>query len=555
MPAVPALRYVTAIVVAAIGVTISFLAWTRSLEERRIGITNVLGTLADEATGAIESRIEHEIEALRDLATFWQLHGLLNEEAWQLLTRKSIEASPGVRWIAWVSSDPAHTRAIARDTVQAVDPATLRRIRARLTEPSAEIEERWSDSAYDIEVLLPVGSPGRSVSMLAATIRVDSLWLREIAPSAHGLAIQLRSDQGQELALRRAPSNHVPPWMKLRRSFTSSSGRAVQVHLSPSREYAEQIVTPWPNYFLIAGLFLSVSIGMLLFQFLRAHDYTTALTHAFRRVDEQLGQLSRQDRQLRDLNEKLEQRVRERTAALSEAVRESATFSHAVSHDLRSPLGAILNYAVALEEDCGPRLGEEERRLIGRIRAAGQRAAMLLNGLMEFASSGESPADPQVLDMRVGAERAFAEVVANEPERDNVRFDVDRLPPAFADPLQVHRVFVNLLGNALKYSRCRAQREIQVGGAWGATHSVYWVKDNGPGFQASRASEIWKPFRRLNGNGEEGVGLGLASVARTVTGMGGRVWAESDGGSGATFYFSLPVEEPVTAVTAGERAS
>jgi len=542
LPAAPGRRYVTAMVVAGIGVALSVLTWTRSLEERRFGLGKALGSLADETTGAIESRLEHEVNALRDLATLWQLHGVLDEGAWQLVTRNTIETFAGIRWIAWVSADPAQTRFIARDPTVAVDPEVLRRIRLRLAEPSAEIQERWSD-VYDLDVFLPVGSPGKRVSMLAASIRVDSLWLRSLAPSAENLAISLTSDQGQQLVLRHASAARVPRWMQLRRAFTSPTGHRVQVQLVPWPEYAQQVETPWPQYFLMTGLFLSLSIGILLFQSLRTHDYSEGLRRANRNLDAQLAELSRRDRELRDLNEALEQRVRERTAELTEALHEVETFSHSVSHDLRSPLGAILNYAVALEEDCGSHLNGEERRLVERIRGAGQRASHLLNELMEFASSGAGPLRLQVLDMKPIVETAIAEVVAGEPERGNLRFVIDRLPPAFADPFQVHRILVNLLGNALKYSRGRAQCEVQVGGIADTTQSTFWVKDNGPGFEPSWAPEIFKPFRRLGGAQVEGVGLGLAIVAKTVRRQGGRAWADSDGGTGAAFYFTLPTSE------------
>jgi signal transduction histidine kinase len=107
----------------------------------------------------------------------------------------------------------------------------------------------------------------------------------------------------------------------------------------------------------------------------------------------------------------------------------------------------------------------------------------------------------------------------------------------------VQRVFVNLIGNALKYSRGRPAREVEVGGQRDTVESTYWVRDNGPGFEPSRAPEIFEPFKRLQGAKVEGAGLGLAIVAKLVRRQGGRVWAESDGMAGASFYFTLPAQK------------
>jgi signal transduction histidine kinase len=327
--------------------------------------------------------------------------------------------------------------------------------------------------------------------------------------------------------------------MKLRRAFTSPSGHKVQIDLVQRREFALQVGTPWPHYFLTAGVLLSLFGGILLFQYLRTQDYSAMLARANRDLDAQLAELSRRDRELRELNEALEQRVEERTVELSDALHDVETFSHSVAHDLRSPLGAILNYAVALEESRS-NLSDEDRRIIHRMRDAAQRSCHLLSGLLEFGSSGASPLQPQVVDVRAVVEGACAEVAAGEPERQSVKFEIDRLPSAYADPLQVHRIFVNLLGNALKYSRGRPLRAIQVGGAAGASHATFWVKDNGPGIEPSLVPEIFKPFRRLGGANVDGAGLGLAIVAGIVRRQGGRVWAESDGTNGAAFYFTLP---------------
>jgi hypothetical protein len=126
------------------------------------------------------------------------------------------------------------------------------------------------------------GPPGGRGGILAASIRVDSLWLRGVAPASQSLAIHLTSEQGRQLVLRRPATDHVPPAMKLRRAFTSPSGHKVQIDLVQRREFARQVGTPWPHYFLTAGVLLSLFGGILLFQYLRTQDYSEMLARANR---------------------------------------------------------------------------------------------------------------------------------------------------------------------------------------------------------------------------------------------------------------------------------
>ena len=542
IPAAPARRYLQAIVVASLGVALSLLTWVRALEERQYGVSNLLGSLADETTGSIEVELDREVNALRRLATFWQLHGLLPEGPWQFDTRATLDHFPGIQWIAWVPADTSKMRLAVRDTTVRVDPEALRQARSPSATAAPLTQDLWSD-AYQLRVFLPVGSPSESVGVLFAGMRVDSLWLQEREPANHGLSIMLSSEKGDSVILRRAPDSSVPRWMQVRRTFTSPAGTIIRADLSPWPEYVAQVTTPWPHYFLVTGLFLSISIGVLLFQYLRMQDYLTVLAGTNEDLDAKLAELSKRDREMSELNLALEQRVRTRTAALSEAVREVEAFSHSVSHDLRSPIGAILNFVAVLQEDYGSSLDPEGRRLLDRIRAAGERGNLLLNGLLEFATSGANPSSPRMLDMRLAADAAFAEASAGERDGGEVKLSVGELPPAWADGNQVHRVLVNLIGNGLKYSRGRPVREMSVGATANGREVTYWVRDNGNGFDPARATEVFEPFRRLHGSDVEGTGLGLAIVAKVVRRQGGRVWAESDGRTGATFYFTLPASK------------
>jgi len=531
-------RYIPAIVVTAIGVGLSILSWTRAMEERQVGVGNVLGSLADETTSTIEAQLDREVNALRDLATFWQLHGLMSERPWSYHTRVTMEYFPGIQWIAWLPPDSTRARFLARDGTARPEPGVLGAARRLGAEPSPLIQERWGE-AFDLRVFLPVGSPHESVAMLAGAIRVDSLWLREHMPPTGNLSVKLTSDKGRELVLRAAPAG-APHWTRLRRVLNSPSGTRVEVELVPRPEFLQHIATPWPNLFLVTGIFLSIAIGVVMVQFQRSREYSGVLAGINRSLDLRIAELSRRDLELNALNNELDERVRVRTEELTNALREVETFSHSVSHDLRSPIGAILNYTAVVEEEYGSKLDDEGRRLLERIRGAGLRANQLLGALMEYATSGVSLHKPTVLDMRAIAEGGYAEAVARENDARDVEFTVDDLPPAFADAVQVHRIFSNLIGNAVKYSRGRSPRGVDVHGRANGVECTYWVHDNGPGFDPARAPEIFEPSRSLLGDPAGGTRLGLATVAKIVHRQGGRVWAESDGKTGATFYFTLP---------------
>ncbi len=539
LPATPGRRYATAGFVVLVGIAISLVVWTRAASQRRAELSGMLGSLADGTTNTLEWQLDRDANAVRGLGMLWQMRGTSREDAWSLDAGLVMDRFPGVQWLAWVARDSSEQRFVARDTTARVPPRVLRQAQFELNAPANTILDRWSD-AYELDVFVPVRSVRDSLAIIVGEVRVDSLWLKRNALLSGDLSITLLAENGRRLPLRVLPDRLAPSWMRVRRTLTSPAGTILGVDLAPSDDLVRQVAMPWSSLFLVTEAFLSIAVGVLLLSLLRLRDFSAALARTNRDLDGRLAELSRRDRELNELNEALEQRVHDRTAELSQALREVETFSHSISHDLRSPIGAILNFAAVLEEDYGARFAADGARLIERIRAAAGRANQLLDALGEFAASGSSPEETHAVDMAEVAQRAFAEAKGREGGDDDVRFTVGALPPAWADPALVHRLLVNLLGNALKFSRGREARVIEVGGSEDSTENTYWVRDNGRGFEPGRAEELFEPFRRLHGAEVEGTGLGLAIVARSVTRMGGHVWAESDGATGATFSFTLP---------------
>jgi signal transduction histidine kinase len=233
--------------------------------------------------------------------------------------------------------------------------------------------------------------------------------------------------------------------------------------------------------------------------------------------------------------------VRAASAKLREALSELEAFSHSISHDLRSPIGAVLNYAAIIEQDGSDRLDGESLRLLGRIRASGEAAVQLLDQLVRFVWVEREAEARQSVDMTSLAREAFAELAEGSENPGDVRFAVAELPAAHGSPAMLLRVFRNLLSNAVKYTRGRTDRCIDVAGVAGALENTYIVSDNGIGFEPGLGATLYQPFKRLGAaRDSEGSGLGLAIVAKIVRRHGGRVWAESDGVTGARFCFTLP---------------
>lgn len=247
---------------------------------------------------------------------------------------------------------------------------------------------------------------------------------------------------------------------------------------------------------------------------------------------------ARAEEQVRRLNDELERRVVKRTAQLEVANKELEEFSYSVSHDLRSPLRAIVGFSQILEEDYAPRLDDEGRRLLGVVRENGLRMGRLIDGILAFLHLGRQPLRPAMVDLATLAREVFAELA---PAVRQPSFAVDTLPAAHGDPAMLRQVLVNLLSNSIRFTAREEQATIQMGGSAGEAENTYFVRDNGIGFDMRYADKLFRVFERLHGDAQlEGSGIGLAMVRRIIHRHGGHVWAEGKIGEGATVYFTLP---------------
>jgi signal transduction histidine kinase len=238
----------------------------------------------------------------------------------------------------------------------------------------------------------------------------------------------------------------------------------------------------------------------------------------------------------------LETRVLERTAELEAVNKELASFSYSVSHDLRAPLRAVDGYARMLEEDYAARLDDEGRRLLSVVRESASRMGQLIDDLLSFSRLSRQPMARHAVDTRALVQQVIDEV------RGDSRASVELgevLLPAEGDRALLRQVWVNLISNAFKYSAKHSAPRIEIGSQVEGEENVYWVRDNGAGFDMRYAAKLFGVFQRLHSQDEfAGTGVGLAIVHRVITRHGGRAWAEGKPGEGACFFFSLPRSAP-----------
>jgi PAS domain S-box-containing protein len=225
---------------------------------------------------------------------------------------------------------------------------------------------------------------------------------------------------------------------------------------------------------------------------------------------------------------------------LEAANKELEAFSYSVSHDLRAPLRAIDGFARILTEDHGQQLGGEGQRVADIIRAEARRMGRLIDDLLDFSRIGRRPVQPDQVDMMALTTAVFDECAAQAPGRD-LRFIQQPLPPALGDPAMLRQVLTNLISNAIKFTRQKDVASIEIGGYTNGRESLYYVKDNGVGFDMKYADKLFGVFQRLHTEDQfEGTGVGLALVQRIIHRHGGRVWADGTVGHGAAFHFTLP---------------
>jgi signal transduction histidine kinase len=369
--------------------------------------------------------------------------------------------------------------------------------------------------------VVPVRQGGRDATLLGVIDANDALgsFLLDEDP---GFDIRVTCCNGMVLYSRSETPPKVPASWVVDGLIAPEPGILWRVAHRPTAELADDL-TPWAtNAVLAVGLAMAFALGAFVYQSRRADDRAQAASEAEQRVT--------------TLNRNLEQEVQRRTQDLNEVLADLNTINLSVSHDLRSPLNAIslLTHQLKLDGD----RDDDERDLLDRMSATVKRAAAIMDRLFGFSRATSFEYTIEEVDMEALAEQVVEELTSDRPA---VEIGVAELPDAQADATMVHSLLTNLVGNALKYAGDADDARVEIGYEHIDSECVYFVRDNGPGFDAEMTGELFKPMKRTAGAKKkaDGLGLGLTIAARIAKRHGGRIWAEAAPDAGATFYFTL----------------
>ena len=259
---------------------------------------------------------------------------------------------------------------------------------------------------------------------------------------------------------------------------------------------------------------------------------------------DEIGSLGRAFNTMADTISENEGRLRDYTNRLETANTELEAFAYSVSHDLRAPLRAIDGFSRILIRDYEALLPPQGQRHIQRVRDNAQQMGRLIDDLLTFSRLSRQPLNKEPVSLANLVRHVISELTDDQQDRQ-VEIDIGELPVCQADPALFKQVYVNLLSNALKFTRQRDAARIEVGCRQLNEEMVYFVKDNGTGFDMRYADKLFGVFQRLHrAEDYEGTGVGLAIVQRIIHRHGGRVWAEAEVDQGATFYFTLERDTP-----------
>ncbi|NWG03259.1 MAG: PAS domain S-box protein [Syntrophaceae bacterium] len=254
---------------------------------------------------------------------------------------------------------------------------------------------------------------------------------------------------------------------------------------------------------------------------------------------EDITERKKAEEEIKKLNEDLKRR----TIELESAYKELETFSYSVSHDLRTPLVVMGGFSRLLLEKYSNHLDGKGQRFLSIIYSNADKMLQLIDDLLTFSRSEHQQIKPSGIDMRGLAKAVFEELRSISPEQ-TLQLDIKTLSPAHGDQSLIRQVFVNLLTNAIKFTRPKGAGVIEISCMAQENQNIYCVKDNGVGFDMRYVSELFRVFqRRHNADEFEGTGVGLAIVKRIIQRHGGQVWAEGEVNKGAAFYFTLPRRE------------
>ncbi len=535
----------TSLLVLAMGVLASFALATAVRHAQEVELQREVESAAEVASRVVVSRLDDPLTALQAQIEIWTKDPPRTPALWIAEAERFLNDQPGFE--ALVRSTPDAGKIVAASGAGREMLAELGEVldleAAKAEPPRSRAGPhmigpvRRAHGGTVIGFRLPLGS-GRGGAVFLAVMDPERRLapaLADVAPRA-ALALEVQDLAVLELGKRAPDAARWTRELELRPSL----GPSWSLRVEPTAEAVAESFTSAPGYALGACLLISLLLASVVHLGQLAATRARALRRANVRLEQRLAETSRAEGELHALNQTLEARVAERTRELRDAVLELETFVYSVSHDLRSPLGAIVNFAAILAEDYDHKLDGPGRDHLARISRSAQSAVAMMNALLAFSRTGRQEMHKSWIDVEALVQTVVAELSLSGCTPKPVLV-FDRLPPAFADPSMLKLVFQNLLSNALKFAREGTQPRIEITAREDERECEYAVIDDGVGFDMRHAPKLFRVFERLHSAEDfPGHGVGLAIVARVVRRHGGWISAEGAPGKGATFRFTLP---------------
>ena len=529
---------VAIVVILVLGACLSVLAWQSLSRQWEVELERHTRSTATSLRDLLEAELGRLDASLRRRAQIWATRAdAMDPAPWSDSVDIMLVENPAMLGVARGESG-AHIA--GSDT----DKQIVREVLTETRRQQLGADEEFvvgpllaSDGRKVVAVQLRPPETAKDKRTVFALFDAERLVEDIVDERAPGFALVV-SAAGHEL-YRRDPSGPLRSSLRGTESIALPNGKPWLLELTPADDTVFGSREQGPAIALAAGLLASGLLAAALHFGTLSWRRERTLRRVNTTLEQQIADTRRGQGELQKSSEGLEARVSERTVELNETIVELETFNYSVSHDLRGPLGAVINFAAILQEDYGDQLDATGKDHLQRIVVSASSAVSMMDALLDFSRSGRTELRKTHLDMTRVVGEVCDELAANLPHlRSAVK--VGTLPDAFADENMMRFIFANLISNACKFARKGETPEVEIGANPGSNEIVYFVRDNGIGFDMRFAEKLFKVFERLHASdGYEGHGVGLAIVARMVRRHGGRYWAQGAVGRGATFYFTV----------------